>query len=334
MDLLAAQAESGQQQHDGAVAAPGHAIAMHGSDQLADLCGREVARRTVFAPGRDLRHARHQIAAGQPGGEHEAEHPSQIGRLLLQILSTPRDSRWQGQEGTDVLRPDTVQVAGLRPEHEAQKMPQELLALADRGPAQPPLQAQPVAIVCAQLLQPARWGQRFRLRCDDHTGADEMIDEPGEMGTSAATRVQRLRKGHCVVQFRQARSADVAGAKPARRHLFAKQVDGISKMTDGTAGVTEPLEFGRNASLYGISQSAGHGVEDCCVELVCEGMRRLLSWDEKGDRKGESSTAGNPWRHVPPGVAHPPNRKRLQHQMRANRLMLCRKIQTACACNQ
>ena len=156
-----------------------------------------------------------------------------------------------------------------------------------------------------------------------------------KMGASPATRVQRLRKGHCVVQFLQVRSADVVGAKPAGRHLFPKQVDGISKMTDGNRRRNRAPQVRPEMSpCTGSANRRGHGVENCCVELVCEGMRRLLSWDEKGDRKGESSTAGNRWRHVPPGVTNPPTGKRLQHQARANRLMLCRKIQTECACNQ
>ena len=155
-DLLAAQAEPGQQKQDGAVAAPGRAFAVHGGDQTANLPGRKVARCAMPAPGRDLRHAQDKVAAGQPGGEHEPEHPAEIRRLLVQTLPAPRNSRWQGQEGAHVLRPDTVQVAGFLPEREDQKTPEELPACAGRGSAQPPLEAQPITIVRAQLLKPAR----------------------------------------------------------------------------------------------------------------------------------------------------------------------------------
>ena len=245
MDLLAPQAEPCQQQHDGAVAAPGRAFAVHGGDQSANLPGRKVARRTVLAPGRGLRHTWNQIAAGQPGGEHEPEHAAEICRLLIQTLPAPRNNRGQGKEGADVLRPDTVQVAGFRPEKEDQKALEEQLAFADRGPAQPPLQAQPVAIVRAQPLKSVRRRRRFRRRHDAHADADKMIDEPGEACASGANRVPRTWRRHGVLHLRQAKSVNVAGTKPADRSLFPKQVDRMTKMMDRAGGVAEPLKFGQ-----------------------------------------------------------------------------------------
>ena len=187
-DLLAAQAEPGQQKHDGAVAASGRIIAADGGDQPADLVGGKTVRRAVHAPGRDLRHARNQVPAGQPGGEHEPEQPSEIDRLLLQVRPASRLGGRKGKEGADLLRSDAVQVAGLRPEQEGQETPEEPAALGDRALAQPPLTAQPVAVVRGQPPKPVR-RRRFRCRRGDRARGNEMPDKPGNAGMPAANCV-------------------------------------------------------------------------------------------------------------------------------------------------
>ena len=222
----------GQQQHDGAIAAPGRAIAMYGADQLANLPDERwhdapcLPRAATFGThGTRSRRV-------SPVANMNRNIRRRFVAFLSRFCPRPGTADGRARKARTLLRPDTVQLAGFRSEKEDQKIPEELLAFGDRGPAQPPLQAQPIAIVSAQLLKPARWRQRFRLRRDDHTGGDKMINEPGEAGTSAATRVQRLRLGHRVLQFRQTRSIDVAGTKPAGCNLFPKQIDSISKMTD------------------------------------------------------------------------------------------------------
>ena len=257
-DLLRPQPETGQQQHDCAIAQPGRAAAADGGDQPADLLGRKAGRCAVPAPARDHRNARSQIAAGGAGGEHEPEQPAKLRRPVCQAGPASRNGGRQSQEGPDLLRPDAVQVARLRSEDEAEKAPDEPPAVGGRGAAQPPLPAQPVSVVGAQLPKPVRRRRLILLRSGDGAGGGEMIREPGDAGAPAAARIGRARSGHRVLELRQRRGVDVAGAQAADRDLLAKQVDGVLIMPDRAGGAAQPLKLGQKR-LPMRDQPAGGG---------------------------------------------------------------------------